>query len=302
MFFIKSLVTLQRCLEEEKMSKKVVTLLCAALACLSVWGQGKVNTRKYILSDFPDKITQVVLSGNEVLDSGLRQEIVNYWTLSPYEFCSHEEFEERKTQDLYYFLIPAESRFKGEQEPGVLFLTLVKGGPDAAEGIKEMHEIISLPLMAAMGGNGRELVYLGPLIQAIQEFTQSAMQSEKAAYSMESWFNRNYLKEAKMKQIYLAKDDLSESVTEKDLQRYLDEDIHLCSNAEADEMFLKGRYHTLVSYTVAPFLPEEKASYCYKMLFDAESHRLFYFHKHKITSKTGVGFTTADLKRLAVTR
>ena len=88
MFFIKSLVTLQRCLEEEKMSKKVVTLLCAALTCLCVWGQGKVNTRKYILSDFPDKITQVVLSGNEVLDSGLRQEIVNYWTSSPYEFCS----------------------------------------------------------------------------------------------------------------------------------------------------------------------------------------------------------------------
>ena len=213
-----------------------------------------------------------------------------------------EEFEERKTQDLYYFLIPAESRFKGEEQPGVLFLTLVKGGPDAAEGIKEMHEIISLPLMAAVGGSGRELVYLGPIIQAIQEFTQSAMQSEKAAYSMESWFNRNYLKEAKLKQIYLAQDDLSESVTEKDLQRYLDEDIHLCSDAEADEMFLKGRYHTLVSYTVAPFLPEEKASYCYKMLFDAESHRLFYFHKHKITSKTGVGFTTADLKRLAVTR
>ena len=115
-----------------------------------------------------------------------------------------------------------------------------------------MHEIISLPLMAAMGGSGRELVYLGPIIQAIQEFTLDAMKSEKTAYSMDSWFNRNYLKEAKMKQIYLAKDDLSESVTEKDLQRYLDEDIHLCSDAEADEMFLKGRYHTLVSYTVAP--------------------------------------------------
>ena len=284
------------------MSKKVVTFLCAALACLSVWGQGKVSTRKYILNDFSDKITQVVLSGNEVLDSGLRQEIVNYWTLSPYEFCSQAEFEERKTQDLYYFLIPAESRFKGEEEPGVLFLTLVKGGPDATDGIKEMHEIISLPLMAAMGGNGREMVYLGPIIQAIQEFTRNAMLSEKTAYSMDYWFNRNYLKEGKVKQIYLAKEDLSEKVKEKDLQRYLDEDIHLCSDQEADEMFLKGRYHTLVSYTVAPFLPENKASYCYKMLFDAESQRLFYFHKHKITEKTGVGFLTADLKRLALSR
>lgn len=284
------------------MSKKAVTFLSLVLVCLSLFGQGKVNTRKYILNDFSDKITQVVLSGNEVLDSGLRQEIVNYWTLSPYEFCSQAEFEERKTRDLYYFLIPAEARFKGEEEPGVLFLTLVKGGPDGADSIQEMHEIISLPLMAAMGGSGRELVFLGPIIQAIQEFTQNAMNSEKTAYSMDAWFNRNFSKEGKMKQVYLAKDDLSQSVTEKDLQHYLDEDIHLCSDTEADEIFLQGRYHTLVSYTVAPFLPENKASYCYKMLFDAESHRLFYIHKHKITGKTGVGFTAADLKRLSRSR
>lgn len=281
------------------MSKKAVTLICAVLACLSVWGQGRVNTRKYILNDFTDKITRVVLSGNEVLDSDLRQEIVNYWTLSPYEFCTQEEFQEHKTQDLYYFLIPAESRYKGEEESGILFLTLVKGGPEAAEGISEMHEIISLPLMAAMGGSGRELVYLGPLIQALQEFTRNAMKSEKTAYSMDYWFNRNFSREGKMKQIYLAKEDLSESVTEKDIQRYLDEDIILCPEAEADDVFLKGQYHTLVSYTVAPFLPEEKASYCYKMLFEAESHRLFYIHKHKITAKTGVGFTADDLKRLS---
>lgn len=279
--------------------KKVLTIMCAVLVCLGLSAQGKVSTRKYILSDFTDKTTQVVLSGNEVLDSGLRQEIVNYWTLSPYEFCSMEEFQQLKEQDLYYFLLPAESRFKGEEDPGVLFLTLIKGGPAAREGIKEMFEIISLPLMAAQGGTGRELVFLGPIVQAIQEFTADAMQSEKTAYSMDLWFNQNYSKEGKMKQICLAKEDLSEKLTEKDRQRYLDEDIHLVADKEADEIFAKGTYHTLVSYTVAPFMPKNGASYCYKMLFDAESHRLFYIHKHKITEKTGVGFIADDLKRMA---
>ena len=257
--------------------KKAFAVLGALLVCLNISGQGKVNTRKYILNDFTDKITQVVLTGNEVLDSGLRQEIVNWWTSSPYEFCTKDAFEELKTKDLYYFLILAESQFEGEKEPGILFLTLVKGGPEAREGIRHMHEIISLPLMAAMGGSGRELVFLG-------------------------WFNRNYAREGKMKQIYLAKDDLSENVTEKQLQRYLDEDIFLCTDEEADEVFLSGRYHALVSYTVAPLLPENKASYCYKMLFDAEEHLLYYIHKHKITEKTGSGFVADDLKRLARNR
>ena len=282
--------------------KKAFAVLGALLVCLNIFGQGKVNTRKYILNDFTDKITQVVLTGNEVLDSGLRQEIVNWWTSSPYEFCTKDAFEELKTKDLYYFLIPAESQFEGEKEPGILFLTLVKGGPESREGIRHMHEIISLPLMAAMGGSGRELVFLGSIVKSIQEFTLDAMKSEKTAYSMDSWFNRNYAREGKMKQIYLAKDDLSENVTEKQLQRYLDEDIFLCTDEEADEVFLSGRYHALVSYTVAPLLPENKASYCYKMLFDAEEHLLYYIHKHKITEKTGSGFVADDLKRLARNR
>ena len=264
-----------------------------------MWGQGRVSTRKYIVSDFTDKITQVVLTGNDVMDSALRTEISNNWTASAFEFCTLEKFEQLKSNSQYYFLLPAESRFKGEENPGILFLSLLKGDPDAAKGIGEMTDIISLPLCAAMGGSGRELIYLGAVVKSIQEFTLAAMESEKVAYAKTLWFNENYAKYGKMKQIYLAREDLAESVTEKDLERYLDADIFLVDESKVDEVYLRGDYNTLVSYTVAPVVPEEKSSYCYKLLFEADTHTLFYIHRHKITPKFGEGFLVEDLKRLA---
>ena len=279
--------------------KKLIICLASLLLLVPVWGQGRVSTRKYIVSDFTDKITQVVLTGNDVMDSALRTEISNNWTASAFEFCTLEKFEQLKSNSQYYFLLPAESRFKGEENPGILFLSLLKGDPDAAKGIGEMTDIISLPLCAAMGGSGRELIYLGAVVKSIQEFTLAAMESEKVAYAKTLWFNENYAKYGKMKQIYLAREDLAESLTEKDLERYLDADIFLVDESKVDEVYLRGDYNTLVSYTVAPVVPEEKSSYCYKLLFEADTHTLFYIHRHKITPKFGEGFLVEDLKRLA---
>ena len=135
----------------------------------------------------------------------------------------------------------------------------------------------------------------------MQDFTLEAMESEKVAYGMEAWVNKSYDKWGHMKQILIAEEDLDESVTEQDLSKYLDSEFQIVPTAEADQAFTEGRYNTLVSYVVAPALPE-KGAYCYKMLFEAETHTLYYLSKHKISARKGVGFLPEDLKRLAKKR
>ena len=278
--------------------KRLISIFLALAVGISLFAQGKVTTKKYRLADFTDKVTKVVLSGNELLSDAIREEVVAQWTASAYEFCTLEQFEKLKTDPNYYFLIAAESRFPGEETPGITFLTLVKGDPAAAEGISAMPEIISLPLVAAAGGSGRELLFAGALVRAVQEFTLEAMESEKVAYSMESWFNRNYNKYGRMMQILIPEEDLAPSVSERDLEKCLDEDFRIVSTQEADSLYLAGSYNTLVSYVVAPFIPSD-GSYCYRMLFDAGSNDLFYIERHKITPKRGVGILPEDLRRLA---
>ena len=92
--------------------KKIITLLLALSIGLPLFAQGQVSTRKHRLADFTDKMTLVVLTGDEVLNAALRQEVPYIWTSSTFEFCTLEKFEKVKTQDKYYFLIPVGSQLK----------------------------------------------------------------------------------------------------------------------------------------------------------------------------------------------
>ena len=67
--------------------KKISCILLSLVLSLPLWAQGQVSTRKHKLADFTDKVTQVVLTGNEMLSSALREEVVSGWTASAFEFC-----------------------------------------------------------------------------------------------------------------------------------------------------------------------------------------------------------------------
>jgi hypothetical protein len=86
--------------------KRLIAILAALGICVALSAQqGNVTTRKYRFSDFTDKITKVVMTGGEILDGALRQEVVDGWTVSPFEFCSAAEYESLKRSDAYYFLL-----------------------------------------------------------------------------------------------------------------------------------------------------------------------------------------------------
>ena len=273
--------------------KRLMTLIALLCVSAALFAQGKVTTRKHLFADFSDKITKVVMSGNDVLDGALRQEVVDLWTLSPFEFCSMAEYESLKKSDTYYFLLVTAGRAKGEEEPMVRFLTLEKGGADKGDNIALRTEVISLPLCPVEGGSGRELVFLPALVKGVQDFTAEAMESEKTAYTGMAWFNGNFDRKGGIKRIYLAQEDISESVTQKDLDKYLDEDILLCDEDEADKAYTDKTYNALVSYTVSA------GTWSYKMLLDAGSDTVFYVRKHKVNVRNAPGFLADDLKRIS---
>ena len=270
------------------MRKMLILLTLCLIAAISAMAQGRVQTRSYILGDFQDKVTKVVVPEDTFLQSALKQEVVNIWSASAFEFCTQKEFEALKSQDKYYFLTVQAFKFKGEQEPGILFLSLLKGGE---------HEVISLPLAPADSSSGRELVYLGGLVKAIQDYTLAAMESEKTAYIPEKWFNANYAKWGRMMTIYMAREDISLSVKEANVEKYLDADFNITDADTADGVFVDAPVNTLVSYCVAPVDPSS-ASYSYQMLFKADTLELFYISRHRIRPRSLAGFLTQDLKWL----
>lgn len=281
------------------MRKRVyLTVVLALVAVVSAAAQATITTKKYKISDFTAKTLKVVLPGNDWLDAQLRDEVQHRWMLSPYEFCTVEEFETLRTGDQYYFLLLVSGQFRREKAPGIDFLTVLKGG---AGELDKMLEVVSLPFGPDEGLTGREPVFLGPMIEIVQRRVELAMESDLKGYlGIPSTIVLG--KESKQKTLLFADTDIAVCVTEVERLKYFDADMRIVPEDEADEVMSDGtRPMTLVSYVVVPEHPVN-GSYCYKMLFDVESRDLVYFRRHKISSRRPAGFLVEDLKRIVAIR
>lgn len=280
--------------------KRIIVATAALLLSLVTWGQAQIDTKKVKISDFTQKITKVVLTGNMFYDGSLKSEIAAKWHVSPFEFCSMQEYEALKGDDNYYFLLTVQGQFRKESEPGLTFLSLVKGGKNAAEGIDEMLEIVSFPLASAEDPSGREYVFLQAVLDIIQNYALDSMENDINAYTGLPNYTMNITKSGDMTIVFSEK-DLSGEVTPQVRNQCFDEKVLVLEEEEADEYMSPDKSSTLVSYVVAP-TSGKAGSYCYKMLIEPQTNTLYYFRKHKITKKAGPGFLAEDIRRIAVPR
>lgn len=275
--------------------KKFLILLVSALIPVLASAQAQINTKKMKIADFPQKVTKVVLPGNTFYDSAFQEDIAASWRVSPYEFCTLDEFETLKKDGKYYFLILTQGQFKKEKEPGLQFLTLVKGGAEAAEGIDHMLEVATVPFAAADSPSGREITYLPALIDIIQNYAIASIEKDFSNLGGLSNFATSTSKAAE-KNIIFAEEDLSSEISEE-VRECFGSSITISDSDEVEDAMLESAPETIVSYAIAPSdaIP---GSFCYKLLIDTYNHELYYFRKHKLSKKVGPGFLLEDIKRI----
>lgn len=275
--------------------KKFLILLVSAMIPVLASAQAQINTKKMKIADFPQKVTKVVLPGNTFYDSAFQEDIASSWRVSPYEFCTLDEFETLKKDGKYYFLILTQGQFKKEKEPGLQFLTLVKGGAEAEEGISNMLEVATVPFAAADSPSGREITYLPAMIDIIQNYAVASIEKDFSNLGGLSNYATGMSK-ATEKKILFAEEDLSDEITDA-VKEGFDDLITVTDSDEVEDALMMSLPETIVSYVIAP---EDAApgSFCYKLLIDTYNHELYYFRKHKISKKVGPGFLLEDVKRI----
>lgn len=280
--------------------KKFLILLVAAMMPLLATAQAQITTKKIKISDFPEKTTKVVLTGNALYDAVLKEEIAARWRIAPYEFCTLQEFNELKGKNKYYFLLTTKGQYKTEGEPGLQFLTLVKGGEAAENGINQMLEIVSLPIASAEEPSGRELTFLPVFITIIQKYTLDSIDHDLNAYIGLSNYTKN-LAETRAMNIFIADTDLDPQMSQSAKDLYFTGGVETVEVDDVDKKLSNAEENTIISYVAAPTNPQI-GSYCYKMLINPQTYELYFFRKHRVTSKYGAGFAEYDLRSIAMTR
>ena len=274
--------------------RKVFIMLAVALLPLMAGAQAQINTKKVKISDFTEKITKVVLTGNDFYDIALQDEVKARWRVSPYEFCTWEEFQRDRNSSDFYFLLTTSSQFKKESEPGLDLLSLVKGGTGAT--INSMLEVVFIPFAPAEDPSGREMVFLPAFLDIIQKHALMSMEKDTDGYIGLSNNSMNIAK-AKNMEFVFSEDDLSSEITREFRDLNFDSDMVITDEDSADDYMLENAPNTLVSYVVAP-TDAQPGSFCYKMLINSETHELYYFRRHRITKKFGPGFLAEDIRRI----
>lgn len=280
-----------------KAFKKILMTAIAVALPLAVSAQAQINTKKVKIADFQDKITKVVLTGNAMFDSYIKGEFNDRWRISPFEFCTMDEFETLKSSADFYFLMFTKGQFRKEAEPGLRFITLVKGGNGADSGIGDMLEIVSMPLCSAEDPSGREYDFLPVFLDIIQQYTLSSLEKDVDGYIGLGNATLN-LPKARGKKIVFAREDLSSQIDEKTQAKLFNRNMSVMDSDDSDALLENTDPDTIISFTVAP-TDAHNGSYCYKMLINAGTHELCYYRKHRISPKSGAGFLTEDIKRIS---
>lgn len=264
------------------------------------FAQAQINTKKIKIADFTQKVTKVVLTGNTFYDGAFQEEVSSRWRISPYEFCTLEDFESLKSSDKYYFLLLTYGQFKKESEPGIQFITLVKGGAEAEKGIDKMLEVVTIPFAAADVPSGRELAFLPALLDIMQQFTVDSMAKDLNNLGGLSSYTVGLNKATHMNVIF-AEEDLNENIRKNPESVLQYSTISIEEADTTDENLELSTPNTLISYTVAPDEPVN-GSFCYKMLIGTQDHKLYFFRKHKIGKSLSSGFLPEDIKKITAFR
>jgi hypothetical protein len=271
---------------------RILLAVACFLLSISSFAQGQINTRREKLKDFSSKTTKVVIPSEEILAEAFREGVTSTWTVTPYEFCTMEEFEKDKTNENFYFLLVVNSKTRKELAPGIKMITLVKGGPNAANGINDMLEVVTFPLCSAYGSSGREMMVIPAILTIMQRHASSLTESELKAY-MSIKVTPKEMKELYKKQVYISKEDLAPQVSESKLGN-LNPDLVIAEEDAVDSIFMEKSYNAVISYVVAPEEPV-KGSMCYTMLISADTYELLYYKKHKINARNGKGFLPGEI-------
>lgn len=258
----------------------------------------KLESRRVYVGDIPSRVTKVVLSkDNSFPDLLFKNAVEKGWYLTPFEYCTYAEFEKIKCDTNYYFLLRIDKMDKKGEDPSMEFITYVKGGPKAEEGIGKMTELISLPIYPGEDKNGRIFSYLPTYMNIIQEYLQNVSEGEITP----KFNNDPYcypMEKAVDKEILFVKEDVLYELSDEDLGKLFKGHAKYTTQEDIDEAISQERQNTLVSLVVVAS-DATAGSYCYKMLISTDTYQLFFYRKHKISRRLGAGFMKEDMRRIS---
>jgi hypothetical protein len=280
------------------MRKNSVLLLCSVFTAVAQ-PQGYVPSREDINAFFTTK-TLVVLEDNPLMEYNLniKEVMQQEWNITDYDFISSKEFEEKRMDPKYSFLIMTRVTFENDKtDAEYRFLHLSLGGDYFR--LNQMPDIASVPLAYYNVDEDNYAYKLGILVRFIQKHALLIKEHpEIVSANVLNYYNDN-IREIKDKTLYLLESELAKEVNSvARIKKIYPYKIKFVTKEEIEQSIKDRKEEIVFLHKVGPEGTKLNAR-CYKIIVGAGDANFYYFDYHKISDKNPDGFLASDFKKLA---
>ena len=278
--------------------KTKLSILLFIASILALNGQAPFPNKDEIQQFMASK-TCVVLEANQLslYNTYIKRAVETYWNITPHEFIDVDEFEERRHDPAYSFVILTQTSYeKDKAGTRYNFLNLLQGKNVK---LSEMPEICAIPLSFADDDDFDYSYKFGAILFFIQ-------QHAKMIFENPSLTGRRYLRyynintpKIKQKTILVKEDDLSAAIsTIGKIKAIYPHKIEIVDEDAIVKAIQEKTPNTLILHMVGPG-NGGSAGLCFKMLIGTDDADMYYYNQHTITKTVPNGLLPADLKRMA---
>jgi hypothetical protein len=279
--------------------KKIFLVFSLLLLACVVRSQAPFPSSEEIRQFMASKTCVVLDNAGTVYNALIKKAVGDCWKITPVEYIKRDEFEKRRKDPSFSFLILTETNFERDKSfTRYNFINLLQG--KSVNGINEMPEICAVPLSPA----GEDDTEFGYKMEAVLNFIQKHATMISADPSLTGrrylkYYNKN-VPEVAGRTILVMEEDLSPAVNTIDKIRvYYKNSIRIVPEDTIIQAITEKKPKTLVLVKVGPPSDNKSHGFCFKMLIGTDDNDMYYYNQHLIDNNNPDGLLPADLKRLA---
>lgn len=256
--------------------------------------------KKDEIKQFTESKTCVVLEDQSFspYNSYIKEAVKAYWKITPYEFISVEEFNKRRIDPAFSFIVLTQTDFEKDKSNSQFnFINLLQGKKVSRLG--EMPEICAIPLSFADDEDIEYNYKLGGILLFMQKHAQMISDDPSlTGRKYLKYYNKN-IPQIQGKTLLIKEEDLVPEISSLEaINAIYSGKVKIVSEDEIVDAIESKAPGILILHKVGPF-GDVNSGFCFKMLIGTEDSDMYYYNQHTISNTNPNGFLPADLKRIA---
>lgn len=252
------------------------------------------------IKQFTASKTCVVLEDDQfsAYNSFIKSAVNAYWKITQYEFIDVAEFNVRRLDSKYSFIVLTQTNFEKDKANGLFnFLNLLQG--KNVNKLGEMPEICAIPISFA-GEDDLDYGYkLGAILSFMQKHAQMIAEDPSLTGRKYLKYYNKFIPDVRSKTILIKQEDLVPEIATIDkIKAIYNNKIVIVTEEDIVKAIENKTPDIVILHKVGP-VGDINSGYCFKMLIGTDDANMYYYNQHKIDIVNPNGLLPADLKRLA---